>query len=219
MPKNKEIRKPDLENIKPEYWERVLESYGLGYRSLVQPMSDNGGEKEGGPVGAFVNRHRFSGSKDKILQTLDSVVGADDRFMQGHQIKKIRVRERLIPEWTIGDQEIKTILLTVFPKMFTEERQHQRASIWLRVFYLYYRIGLTEFQVAREIGINRNQVSMTLRTLTYASKGLTKHGKPRRGRVLSPTTEGTGRKENEGVQGPHVPSPRDGSIGETRTAS
>jgi len=30
----KTIRKPDLENTDPEYWEVVLESHGLGVRQL-----------------------------------------------------------------------------------------------------------------------------------------------------------------------------------------
>jgi hypothetical protein len=46
MSETRKIRKPDLENEDPKYWEGVLESHGLGIRQLglqeEPPQTDNG---------------------------------------------------------------------------------------------------------------------------------------------------------------------------------
>jgi hypothetical protein len=222
MPKKN--KKLDLENVKPEYWEKILQSYGLGVKQIAKDDSDErSGEAQSGNYGVALGRvsqRRNPGAQG--LAVLRNVVELNDQFLRSHQIRKIRVEERPIPEWAIDDRTIQVILLTAFPKMLTDERQRRRAGAWLRVFYLYYRLGMTYSQVAKETGLNEGQVQAHLRSLSRVAQGKTRHGKARKkvkGPYPVPALEGTRRKENEAVQGPHVPSSGDGSVGEEGAVS
>jgi hypothetical protein len=88
----------------------------------------------------------------------------DDPFVSGgHQIIKTagatRHQERVdsTPEWTQSNDEVRKLLLVAFPRLNEESavgrRQRIRATKWLRVIHLYFRMGWTASKVEEEMGL------------------------------------------------------------------
>lgn len=183
----KKINNPDVNNVKPEYWEKVLASHGLG---IDQPLTDNSDDMGiTHSPGTIKDDFRF------LRQSFDG----DDRFMNAHEIKKARVsnRDRIIPEWTQNDQCVREILRTVFPKLQSSELQKKRAGRWTRFIYFYYRLRLPPSIITKEMGMTVKAMEMLILTLNRVSRGLTRHGKPRKGRVSVHPTREPGERGNE----------------------
>lgn len=146
-------------------WERILEKRGLG---IYQAMTDNSeGDSAESPIAVHDN-----------FKALRQKVDGSDMFMEGHQIKKVRTEERETPEWAMNDKALEAIILRAYPKAKTT--QARKAGFSIRVAYLYYRMGMTYSQVAKEMGVSQNRVSMTLRGLNYTVQGRSKDGRPRK---------------------------------------
>jgi hypothetical protein len=126
---------------------------------------------------------------NKDLAKLRQSFDGDEGFMSAHQIKKIRGRQRVTPEWAMSDVEVRKVLLRAFPLLKTSQKQADRAGRWLRIIHLYYRVGLTVPQVASEIGATRMATQQVVRSIKFAFKGLRadtgtarsgKRGRPKR---------------------------------------
>jgi hypothetical protein len=104
---------------------------------------------------------------DKLRRRLDG----DDRFFGSHQIKKIRTRERDIPTWTLNDKEVRKILLRVFPLLKTHPASQRMAGRWSRIIHLYYRVQMSNSQVAKEMGMTLNALKMVLKSIRRVAKG------------------------------------------------
>lgn len=196
MPKKKTNRNSQ------EHWEKVLKSHGLG-TSLA--LTDNSDEKV---VDAPTFKAPFGGDDfEKLRQQFDGSEG----FMEGHQIQKTRESssggfgrdDKDIPAWVFDDSKVRLLLLTVFPKLGSDQRQRARAARWLRVIYLYYRMKLPRNTVAKELGITYTALESLSRSINRAFKGERANGSGKKTSVPSPepTCEGTGRKENAANQG------------------
>jgi hypothetical protein len=107
----------------------------------------------------------------KDMARLRRRMDGDDRFMGAHQIKKIRTREREIPEWTLDDAEVRKVLLRAFPGLRTSQKQAIRAGRWMRLIHLFYRVQLSNSQVAREMGESLNATKMTLKSIRRVARG------------------------------------------------
>ncbi len=92
--------------------------------------------------------HKQTNVDFKILRTQ---FGGDSQFMNAHQIRKIRTRERDIPAWTLDDAEVQKVLLRAFPKWRTNLCQRQRAARWAFIITLYFRMEKSSRQVADEL--------------------------------------------------------------------
>jgi len=149
------ITKPDTNNTSPAYWEKVLRSHGLG---VDQPLTDH---SEGPSANVVVSSTGQTKADDR--QVLRGLVDANDSLIFGHEIKKVRTRERTVPDWVLSDERFRKILLTV--------RKDARGK-WARIAYLYHRMNLPDSQVAREMGMTLNATKMVLKRLELASKGL-----------------------------------------------
>ena len=101
-------------------------------------------------------------------------------FMEGHQILKERRIKRPVPLWAKNNRKVQELLLRSFPRLATNPKQRNRARIWGRVIYLYYRLGLSYAAVAEEMSIQPKKVSDIILRVQRASKG--------------ESTDGTGRK-------------------------
>lgn len=114
------------------------------------------------------------------LAKLRKSFDGDEGFMSAHQIKKIRGRDRKIPEWALNDKEVRKLLLRCFPTLKTNQTRAERAGRWMRVIHLYYRMGLTNSQTAAEMGVSVCVVKHIVQCMTFAFKGLrARDGKPR----------------------------------------
>lgn len=55
------------------------------------------------------------------------------------------------PKWTRTNKGIRKIVRLAFPRFETNERQRTAAARWVRVIYLYFRVGYTYSQIAEEM--------------------------------------------------------------------
>jgi hypothetical protein len=109
----------------------------------------------------------------------------------GHQVVKARRQERKTPEWANNDGKIREFVTRAFPKLFTSARQQEGARRWVRVVYLYFRMGYTETQTAEEMGLTLSQAKGIIISLRRAAKGLWAKGTGKHGvrRVGRPTVK------------------------------
>lgn len=121
-------------------------------------------------------------TRKKDMARLRHKMDGDDGFMRAHQIKKIRTREREVPAWTLNDAEVRKVILRAFPTTrssraaFQRSRQPlrsiaQAAGRWMRIIHLYYRMQMSNSQVAKEMGESLNTVKMTLKSIRRVARG------------------------------------------------
>ena len=121
--------------------------------------------------------------------------GADSFVAGGHTVggkPGTRHADRVAntPEWANDDEQVRSLLLKVFPKLETDEKQRARAAKWARVIYLYFRMGYVTSRVAMELGVTIKYVDSLLRTIrrvatgkrsdTGRSRGLQPRGRPKK---------------------------------------
>lgn len=107
----------------------------------------------------------------KDMAKLRSRMDGDDRFFGSHQIKKVRTREREIPEWTLDDKEVRKVLLRGFPSLHKTDAAKKGAGRWMRLIHLYYRVQMPIQQVAKEMGLNKNATKMLLKSIRRVARG------------------------------------------------
>jgi hypothetical protein len=112
-----------------------------------------------------------SDQRRRDMKKLRSRLDTDDGFMSAHKIKKVRTRERNIPEWTLSDKEVRTVLLRSFPKLRTNNAQAIRAGRWVRLIHLYYRVQMSNSQVAKEMGMTLNATKMAFKIMRRVARG------------------------------------------------
>jgi hypothetical protein len=123
----------------------------------------------------------------KKSDILRRVVGDTSFIYGGYQVGKARTYNKRIPAWANNDVKITQFITRAFPKLSTNTRQQELARRWARVVHLYFRMGYTNTQIAKEMNLTPGQVRRTVQSLQRAAKGLWsdgagKHGVRRRGR-------------------------------------
>lgn len=119
----------------------------------------------------------MSNHRDTSKQLRDSLIfSGEDQFMRdGHQIVNKNLaysRYRRTPaEWAKDDRAIKVLLLRVFPKLETDEKQRQRAGRWMRVIHLHHRFGHSYGAVAAEMGLRVTAVKSMIQHIRRAVNG------------------------------------------------
>ncbi len=78
--------------------------------------------------------------------------GQDPFMTGGHQIIKTRRIQRTIPDWAKSNRKLREILLLSFPYLKTNDNHRKRAARWVQFIQLYYRMNMTEGQVAAHTG-------------------------------------------------------------------
>lgn len=112
--------------------------------------------------------------------------GSDTFMNRGHQIKKVRGREKEIPAWALSDEETRKIMLKAFPKLLTDPKQRKSAARWAAVVHLFYRMNMSKSGVAHELKIRRTNVNRIVQRLKDHASGKSKsRGRPKK-EVLSP---------------------------------
>lgn len=120
------------------------------------------------------------------LRSLRIFAGSDSFMKGGHRIINSN-RARVGParknaDWAKSDKKVQKLLLRVFPKMLTDDKQRKRAGRWLRVIQLYFRYGYSYGDTAAEIGEKKKFVQDVLCRINRALQGLPCDGrkKPRK---------------------------------------
>jgi hypothetical protein len=106
------------------------------------------------------------------LKQLRRKMDSNDPFMSGgHQIVKIRTREKVIPPWATDNREMQKLLLLAFPKLNSNMKQRKAAARWGRVIHLFYRMNLTKTDVAIELRIKRSIVKLIIQRAKRLAAG------------------------------------------------
>lgn len=161
----------DRANASPKYWEKVLQNEMLGEKQLGLKDSDIVEDRtllEAKPTMA----RRKSDDRNKDLAQLRHVVDKNDQFFEGHQINKTRTREKGIPSWATDNKETQALLLRAFPKLKTNAAQRKRAARWATVITLFYRMNLSNSQVAAELRTTVSVIDCLLQRMRHVAKGL-----------------------------------------------
>jgi hypothetical protein len=164
------MRKPrvDRTNTDPKYWEDLLEKAGLGNHRIETQDDDFETSVE-----AEVTQGRKVVQGNKDLAQLRTKLDGNDAFLSGgHQIKKIRAHKRRVPSWTANDAAVQKLLLRSFPKLQTSAKQRKYAGRWARIIHLFYRIGMSRTQVAKEMRLDATVIKDALRSIKRASRGI-----------------------------------------------
>jgi hypothetical protein len=113
-------------------------------------------------------------------------IDSNDPFMtRGHKIRKLREGKdsgRKRPEWPFSDEAVRQVVSRSFPKPNEKTSHRKGAARWLRVINLYYKMNMTQGQVAEEMGLTRKTVIRILQHLDKVSEGLSANGRERRPR-------------------------------------
>ncbi len=128
----------------------------------------------------------------KDMQKLRRKMDGDDGFMSAHQIKKIRTREREIPAWTLNDKEVQKVLLRAFPGLHKNPSITKRAGRWARIIHLYYRVQMSNSQVAKEMGGTLSSIKTLLRSIRRVAQN--KRARDAKPRGLRPRWPGHSKK-------------------------
>lgn len=133
-----------------------------------------------------MNIRNRAGGRDTDLRQIRGKIDSDDPFFPGHGIKtggsqgsRHARRIQSTPAWTKSDTKIRALLLKVFPKLGSDERQRERAARWTRVIYLYFRAGMTYSQIAEDMCISRNAAHELIKGIQRSSRGLDARGRER----------------------------------------
>lgn len=91
------------------------------------------------------------------------------------------------PKWVLDDEQIRVLLLRVFPKLQTNTRQRIRASRWAAIIRMYYSSGMTESDIAQEIGGSADTIRATRRSILRAAEGrAARNGLPLKKKIVPP---------------------------------
>lgn len=113
----------------------------------------------------------------------------DPSLIGASQIVMTRKRWRKkAPDWVMDDVKIRKLLLRVFPKLHIDAGQRIRAARWAAIIRMYYSSGMTETDIAQEIGGTPNAIRQTRKRVLWAYGGLAANsGKPlKRKRTVTP---------------------------------
>lgn len=168
-------------------WEKKLQKYGLG---VDQPMTDNSeGEL------AEVDSIPTSAKHPDHARLRTQMDGSDQFLIGGFEVKAVRSLEREIPEWAINNEKAQQILLTAFPALNKTKAHRAKARRWASVIYLYYRMGLPQQIVMKELGMTKP----VFRTMCQRIEAIATTGVPRGKQNATPPPSSVvkGRKGNE----------------------
>ena len=114
-------------------------------------------------------------------------------------------RVSTLPAWANDDEKVRQLLLRVFPKLLTDDRQRQRARRWNQVIHFYFRMGLTHNQIADEMGEPAAAIGSTIQKIYYAAAGRRsdtgkplkgKRGRPKKNKDVIQTSHGEPEKQH-----------------------
>ena len=105
------------------------------------------------------------------------------------------------PEWANDDEQVRLLLLKVFPKLETDEKQRARAAKWAQFIHLYFRMGWTASRIALELRVTTKYVEDTVyhirravngkRADTGEQRGIRPRGRPRKNNATLPAPSGS----------------------------
>lgn len=111
---------------------------------------------------------------------LSGFVDFKESFAQANIHSLYRHPQKRIPLWTKDDAAVQKLLLQVFPKLETDDRQRWNAGHWMQVIQNYFRMNQPASVVADEMAITIPRVRSLIRSIHRAGSGLTTRGTERK---------------------------------------
>jgi predicted DNA-binding protein YlxM (UPF0122 family) len=93
-----------------------------------------------------------------------------------------------MPEWMKDEKNVRELLLRVFPKLKTNDRQRKRAARWVAIIGLYFKTAWSARDVAEKLNTTEKKIYDTAQRITRAGAGLRTTGKQRTGKRGRPKT-------------------------------
>jgi hypothetical protein len=165
-------------------WEKKLEKRGLG---IYQPVVTDNSRGE-----TVIT----TGGETDIHKQLRKGIDGGDQFMDAFQIAKIRTIDRELPEWAMNNKRVQEVLLVAFPTLKRTKASRKKAARWASVIYLYYRMGLPQQVVMKELKLTKP----AFKTICQRVEAIIKNGVSRDSKqnATPPTPrEGLGEKGDE----------------------
>lgn len=143
-----------MTNILRNEWEARLAKHGLAERQLgkkeviCQPVA-------GIPTG--IQSHQFD---DTFSQQAWHKAGLDEGDLSRYHEVAFILCPRNIPSWALSDNNVRNVLLSLFPRLATIPRQRKRAAQACALIYRYFRMcepigAIAQDTQATHIGIKR----------------------------------------------------------------
>jgi hypothetical protein len=161
-----------------EDWERKLAKYGLSWAWLQQQDVQNINVREPVPT---MQTYQFDPELAKSWKTQAQKHSPVDRSELSDMSRvPVRYAGRYPADWAFNDEKVRTVLLAMYPRLFTTEaerrshgggmRRAKRTSAGVRnrcartalMIYLAFRLGLTGNEIAEEMGVSRGAVAFRL---------------------------------------------------------
>lgn len=105
---------------------------------------------------------RIYSSSDQFMRGGHRIINSNRAFAGPHRKEEL---------WTNDEIAVRELLLRVFPKLDTNEKDRLRAGRWARLIHLYFKSGLSQGDVANEMKMSKMAVNSMLRNIRRASKG------------------------------------------------
>ena len=86
-------------------------------------------------------------------------------------MKRIRRKQKEVPDWALSRAGVQKVLLTAFPKLHTSPRQRARAGRWALVIYLYFQSCYSYSEVAEEMREKPRTVECLIRSIKRVAGG------------------------------------------------
>lgn len=188
--------KTDTTNESPKYWENILSQHALSEKQLGMDVPDvQSSEAEEHAVEdeleealeealtEFMGESFTSAQKREVarpvtnanpdFEILRTKLDGKDRFMQGHQIKKVRGRVRENHDWAFDDEKVQTLINGAkgLNKWRTNFKHRLRAARWAGVIHYYHRMGLPRIVVAKELNVPERVVKGILKRINRLVRG------------------------------------------------
>ncbi len=110
-----------------------------------------------------IQHHQFErglGRKSWHAKARRRANGSD---LNGYHAVRTREHQRLIPAWTLRDDQVREVLDRLFPEHDTDARQRESAGRWLRIIYLFFRVHQWDKTIAGAVGSSVRAVEGVIR--------------------------------------------------------
>jgi hypothetical protein len=135
--------------------EQCLAKYGLARHQLRSQQDVQAVVKpiiEGNELQAGIQDHQFDRELSRKSWHSDARRHANGSELNAYHAVQTREHQRLIPAWTLNDDQVRGVLHKLFPRHDRDAGERESAGRWLRIIYLYFRGNQWAKTIAEAMG-------------------------------------------------------------------
>jgi hypothetical protein len=126
-------------------------------QAVVEPVL------EGSEFQGSIQDHQFDRGMDRKSWHAHARSRSNGNELNDHHAVRKRTHQRLIPAWTMRDDQVREVLDKFFPGHDTDARQREAAGHWLRIVYLYFRANQWVNTIGEAVGSSARAVEGVIR--------------------------------------------------------